>query len=488
VIKVSHLNLNIYTLAVTNFLWGFVNFVFMIQIQPYLVSIYKTNDAVAQILGLIISFGSLAAVIPLVLGFLSDLYGRKKNIIFGQILSILGLLGLVTGITDVLLLLPSIILFNLGIGLYDAPLQGLIYESSTRNRGLAFSFIYNSSYLSGITASFLLRVGDKDFTFFFQLGLFLILVSLLINICLLHDIKPNVKKLDFPLIRILKNPTSRLIAFTFAIDAFIWGLPLSIANTIYILVFKVDLSFIATLTLVETIIMVLLAYPAGIFVDRFGRIAGLIVGEILGIIWIILVFAAFFILANIPLFGLSENALSRFEYLAIILGTDFGSIISLGIGPIVMASIILQLLVGSGIININTNTYRNQNTVDFYMFLCNKIVDLNGNNALDDWDNEVFGLNKKVYNINKEDVTCAIYNSTPGNVLVQSWTEDGRLVGETNLVFTETKKAHGRRTCPDCSIGGDFMDEIKGAGPGNYRITATSEDGRIRAVSLRITD
>ena len=297
-IKVSHLNLNIYTLAVTNFLWGFVNFVFMIQIQPYLVSIYKTNDAVAQILGLIISFGSLAAVIPLVLGFLSDLYGRKKNIIFGQILSILGLLGLVTGITDVLLLLPSIILFNLGIGLYDAPLQGLIYESSTRNRGLAFSFIYNSSYLSGITASFLLRVGDKDFTFFFQLGLFLILVSLLINICLLHDIKPNVKKLDFPLIRILKNPTSRLIAFTFAIDAFIWGLPLSIANTIYILVFKVDLSFIATLTLVETIIMVLLAYPAGIFVDRFGRIAGLIVGEILGIIWIILVFAAFFILAH----------------------------------------------------------------------------------------------------------------------------------------------------------------------------------------------
>ena len=39
--------------------------------------------------------------------------------------------------------------------------------------------------------------------------------------------------------------------------------------------------------------MVLLAYPAGIFVDKFGRIAGLIVGEIVGIIWIIFVFAAF---------------------------------------------------------------------------------------------------------------------------------------------------------------------------------------------------
>ncbi|MHA2156256.1 MAG: MFS transporter [Candidatus Hodarchaeales archaeon] len=291
---VSHLNLNIYTLVVTNFLWGFVNFVFVIQIQPYLVSIYETNDAVAQILGLIISIGSLAAVIPLVLGFLSDLYGRKRNIIFGQILSIVGLLGLATGMTDIIFLLPSIILFNLGVGLYDAPLQGLIYESSTRNRGLAYSFVYNSSYLSGITSSFLLRIGNMEFTFFFQLGLFLFLVSLIINVILLHDIKPNVKKLNFPLIRILRNPTSRLIAVTFAIDAFIWGLPLSIANTIYILVFKVDLSFIATLTLVETIIMVLLAYPAGRFVDRFGRIAGLIVGEFLGIIWIILVFTAFF--------------------------------------------------------------------------------------------------------------------------------------------------------------------------------------------------
>lgn len=72
--------------------------------------------------------------------------------------------------------------------------------------------------------------------------------------------------------------------------------------------------------------------------------------------WTLLVLGAFFVLANIPLFGLSVNALSRFEYLAIILGTDFGSIISLGIGPIVMASIILQLLSGSGILNIDQTT------------------------------------------------------------------------------------------------------------------------------------
>jgi len=72
--------------------------------------------------------------------------------------------------------------------------------------------------------------------------------------------------------------------------------------------------------------------------------------------WTLIILGSFFVLANIPLFGLSENALGRFEYLAIILGTDFGSIISLGIGPIVMASIILQLLTGAGILNIDTTT------------------------------------------------------------------------------------------------------------------------------------
>jgi preprotein translocase subunit SecY len=70
--------------------------------------------------------------------------------------------------------------------------------------------------------------------------------------------------------------------------------------------------------------------------------------------WTLVVLGAFFVLANIPLYGLAQNSLDRFEYLAVILGTDFGSIISLGIGPLVMASIIIQLLVGSGILNIDT--------------------------------------------------------------------------------------------------------------------------------------
>lgn len=69
--------------------------------------------------------------------------------------------------------------------------------------------------------------------------------------------------------------------------------------------------------------------------------------------WTLIMLVSFFILSNIPLYGLSENALSQFEYLSIILGANFGSLMSLGIGPIVTASIVLQLLLGAKILNID---------------------------------------------------------------------------------------------------------------------------------------
>ncbi len=72
--------------------------------------------------------------------------------------------------------------------------------------------------------------------------------------------------------------------------------------------------------------------------------------------WTLIILVGFFIMSNVALYGLANNALERFEYLAVIMGTNFGSIISLGIGPIVMASIILQLLVGSKILEIDTST------------------------------------------------------------------------------------------------------------------------------------
>src|SRR3990167_5682524 len=78
--------------------------------------------------------------------------------------------------------------------------------------------------------------------------------------------------------------------------------------------------------------------------------------------WTLLILVFFFILGLVPLYGLGQNALSNFEFLSIILGASFGSMISLGIGPIVTASIVLQLLKGSGILNIDITQVEGKRT------------------------------------------------------------------------------------------------------------------------------
>jgi len=71
------------------------------------------------------------------------------------------------------------------------------------------------------------------------------------------------------------------------------------------------------------------------------------------LIWTAIVLVVFFILGNVMLIGINQTQLLNLEYLQMILASQIGSLITLGIGPIVLASIILQLLVGVKIINLD---------------------------------------------------------------------------------------------------------------------------------------
>ncbi|MEM4282354.1 MAG: preprotein translocase subunit SecY [Candidatus Woesearchaeota archaeon] len=73
--------------------------------------------------------------------------------------------------------------------------------------------------------------------------------------------------------------------------------------------------------------------------------------------WTLIILVLFFALSLVPLFGLGENALQQFEFLSVILGASFGSLLSLGIGPLVTASIVLQLLNGSGLVRFDVSTH-----------------------------------------------------------------------------------------------------------------------------------
>ncbi|MEK6970547.1 MAG: preprotein translocase subunit SecY, partial [archaeon] len=68
----------------------------------------------------------------------------------------------------------------------------------------------------------------------------------------------------------------------------------------------------------------------------------------------------FFVMGQIELIGLTGSSIQQVEALQTILASDIGSLITVGIGPIVLASIILQLLVGGGFIQIDLSIPENK--------------------------------------------------------------------------------------------------------------------------------
>ena len=72
--------------------------------------------------------------------------------------------------------------------------------------------------------------------------------------------------------------------------------------------------------------------------------------------WTALILVLYFILTEIPLYGLSSAAVDQFAQLRAVMAGSFGSILTLGIGPIVTASIVLQLLVGSKLLDLDLSS------------------------------------------------------------------------------------------------------------------------------------
>jgi len=78
------------------------------------------------------------------------------------------------------------------------------------------------------------------------------------------------------------------------------------------------------------------------------------------LLWTLGILILYFVLTNIQVFGLAPTNQDMFAaWRALLAGTN-GSIVHLGIGPIVTASIVLQLLKGADILHIDTSETRGQ--------------------------------------------------------------------------------------------------------------------------------
>jgi preprotein translocase SecY subunit len=68
------------------------------------------------------------------------------------------------------------------------------------------------------------------------------------------------------------------------------------------------------------------------------------------IFWTALVLIVYLVMTEIPLYGIAGSVQERFGALRVIFASNRGTLMELGIGPIVTAGLILQLLVGSAIV------------------------------------------------------------------------------------------------------------------------------------------
>ena len=72
------------------------------------------------------------------------------------------------------------------------------------------------------------------------------------------------------------------------------------------------------------------------------------------VIWTAVILILYLIMASMPLYGISQDlGFDYFFWLRTILASSRGTLMELGIGPIVTAGLIMQLLVGSQLIRVD---------------------------------------------------------------------------------------------------------------------------------------
>jgi len=75
------------------------------------------------------------------------------------------------------------------------------------------------------------------------------------------------------------------------------------------------------------------------------------------IIWTIAVLIIYFIMGEIPLYGITQSAQDWFGMLKSVLASEQGTLLHLGIGPIVTAGIFMQLFQGAEMLNFDLTTH-----------------------------------------------------------------------------------------------------------------------------------
>ena len=185
----------------------------------------------------------------------------------------------------------GILMYFLGFTLNNLNSQFIISESTTKSKGLMYSFMFSVFFLGTIGGSTLIIFGPQfDARVYFEIFILILAFEGLLYIFLLSN-KTQTKYVKSGLsdkrgsqwIKILKTKTLRSILIFFTLDIFVYGLSLSIYNAGLRSFYNLSVENIAILSMGINITNMLFQIPAGRITDKIGSKRTLILSQIFGL-------------------------------------------------------------------------------------------------------------------------------------------------------------------------------------------------------------
>jgi len=292
---------NIIALILCNLVNGLGIGMFQVVYQPFILD--QTGSIL--ITGIFVTIGAVLQFLPMpLIGKLSDRFGRKKILLMGIPIYILGLSFLIiSSPVNLHFLILGIIFFYLGFSINNLNSLIFVSENTNKSKGLMYGLIYFSYFIGTIGGNFFVYAGTEfssQFFFLVYIGLFFILE--LIYMFILSD-KFQIKKNRILLEnhsdgnlwrKIFQNPKAKVVLIFLSFDMFIYSISFSIYSAGLRDNYNITREQLALLLLGFNMSNMVSQIPAGHLTDKIGKMRSLVLSSLFGLGFFLLNILGFF--------------------------------------------------------------------------------------------------------------------------------------------------------------------------------------------------
>ena len=293
---------NIIALILCNLVNGLGIGMFQVVYQPFILD--QTGSIL--ITGIFVTIGAVLQFLPMpLIGKLSDRFGRKKILLMGIPIYILGLSFLIiSSPVNLHFLILGIIFFYLGFSINNLNSLIFVSENTNKSKGLTYGLIYFSYFVGTIGGNSFVFVGSEissQFFFLLYIGLFIILE--IIYMFVLSDkfqIKKNRTLLENHSDgnlwhKIIQSPKAKAVLIFLSFDIFIYSISISIYSAGLRDNYNITREQLALLLLGFNISNMISQIPAGHLTDKIGKMKSLVLSSLFGLGFFLLNILGFFL-------------------------------------------------------------------------------------------------------------------------------------------------------------------------------------------------